>query len=94
MKRLAFALAAAVLGTACGSTTPPPCTPSATIDWASGAAGTGFKNANGGVTVNCLTAGADWVDVFANGALVGSFNCSSLGGLGHEGALGLSLIHI
>ena len=81
MKRLALTLAAAVLGTACGtSTTPPPCTPTATIDWASGAAGTGFKNANGGVTVNCLTAGADWVDVFANGALVGSFNCSSLGG--------------
>ena len=80
MKRLALALAAAVLGTACGSTTPPPCTPSATIDWASGAAGTGFRNANNGVTVNCLTAGADWVDVFANGALVGSFNCADLGG--------------
>jgi hypothetical protein len=29
------------------------------------------------VTTNCLTAGADWVDVWANGVLVGSFTCGA-----------------
>jgi hypothetical protein len=74
MKRLAFALAAAVLGTACGSTTPPPCNPSATIDWGSGAAGTGLRDPDGN-PIDCQTAGATWVDVFVNGGFVGTFNC-------------------
>jgi hypothetical protein len=73
MKRLALALAAAVLGTACGPSTPPPCTPSATIDW-SGAPGTGLRDPDGN-PIDCQTAGATWVDVFVNGGFVATFNC-------------------
>jgi hypothetical protein len=71
MKRLALTLAAAVLGTGCIAVVDDhenTCFPSATVDWS-------FRNADGGVTSSCNAAGVTWVDVWANGALVGEFDC-------------------
>jgi hypothetical protein len=82
MKRLAPILAAAVLGTGCIVASepppPPPCAPFVTVDWQ-------FQLASGSVTTSCSTAGVSFVDVWSNGALVGSFDC-----LGPAGTVSLA----
>lgn len=83
MKPLALVLATAatLLGTGCGvqHSPPPPCNPSAVIDWPS------FLLANNTTTASCGTAGVTFVDVFANGVQVGHFACT-----GPAGTVGLA----
>jgi hypothetical protein len=74
MKRLALALAAAAVGTGCYS--PPPCNPTAAIDWRfQGGTTGGFLAATGGVFQTCADAGVASVAVRVNGVIVGTFAC-------------------
>jgi hypothetical protein len=68
MKRIAFVLAAAFLGTGCVFVDDH-CDPTVTIEW------TTFENAEGFVTPSCATAGVEAIDVWVNGARVGVFDC-------------------
>lgn len=69
MKRLALVLAAAVLGSGCIASEPAPCAPYVTVDWS-------FLDADGNVLTSCGAAGVTYVDVYANGTQVGSFDCA------------------
>jgi hypothetical protein len=74
MKRLALALATAAVGTGCYS--PPPCNPTASIDWSfQGGTTGGFLAADGTVLQTCAGAGVASVAVRVNGGLVGTFAC-------------------
>jgi hypothetical protein len=75
MKRLALVLAAGAFGTGCYA--PPPCSPSASIDWRydPGSATGGFLPATGPVLQTCAAAGVASVAVRVNGAIVGTFAC-------------------
>lgn len=69
MTRLALILSAAVLGTGCIVVDDDrTCARSVTVDWS-------FQLADGSVTASCSTAGVAFIDVYANGFRVGSFDC-------------------
>ncbi len=79
MRRIALVLAAtAFLGTGCGSdrTSNGPastCGRSVALQW-------DFGNADGAVLATCGAAGVRWVDVWVNGGLDSSFDCSVYAG--------------
>jgi len=72
MKRLALVLAASVLGTGCVVVDDDSCARSTfTVDWH-------FQRFDGSAPTGCGAAGVEWVDVFLNGAPVGSsFPCTN-----------------
>jgi hypothetical protein len=70
MKRLALALAAAVLGAGCYDH---PCAPFATITW-------DFHTADGATGVSCANAGVQRVDAWVNDGYVASFGCGLTSG--------------
>jgi hypothetical protein len=82
MNRLALILAAAFAGTGCivtaEPTPPPPCTPSAFVDWSyQGGSSGGFVDATNTLRTTCAAAGVSTVEVYVGGTQVAALACSS-----------------
>ncbi len=75
MKRIAFAAAAALLGTGCissSTTTNPPCDPTISVSWA-------FQLWDGSAPTGCAGAGVSLVDVYVDGSFVDTWPCAAGG---------------
>ncbi len=73
MKRIAFAAAAALLGTGCissSTTTNPPCDPTISVSWA-------FQLYDGSAPTGCTGAGVSLVDVYVDGSFVDTWPCTA-----------------